>query len=84
MEQHTTEKDTVLERLLFLSDGVFAIAITLVVLEINVPEIPSKLQQAHLPGMLLGLVPSIATYALSFLIVSVYWISHHSIRHGTL
>jgi len=76
MEKQQTESNTALERLIFLSDGVFAIAITLLVLEINVPEIPSALQNAQLSGTLFGLWLPIATYALSFIIVSIYWMTH--------
>src|SRR5205814_10283105 len=76
MEEQRSEVSAALERLIFLSDGVFAIAITLLVLEINVPEIPSALQNAQLSGTLLGLWRPIATYALSFIIVSIYWMTH--------
>ena len=61
------------ERVVFFSDTVFAIAITLLALEIRLPEV----EVDALPQAILALLPEIAVYALSFLIVGVYWVSHH-------
>jgi len=60
-------------RLLAFSDGVFAIAITLLVLGIPVPSHGGPL----LPGELLGLLPNLGGFALSFLLVGTQWIAHH-------
>src|SRR6266849_755022 len=70
--------DTALERTIFLSDGVFAIATTLLVLAIGVP---AGKTAKELPGALIGLWPSIATYALSFIVVGAYWMAHQRIFH---
>ncbi len=63
-------------RLEAFSDGVFAIAITLLVLEIVVPHLeePGELGQA-----LLDLWPSYLAYATSFLTIGIMWINHHSV-----
>ena len=61
------------ERIVFFSDAVFAIAITLLALEIRLPEV----EPDALPHAILALVPEIAVYALSFLIVGLYWVGHH-------
>ena len=63
-------------RLEAFSDGVFAIAITLLVLEIAVPHVedPDELGQA-----LLDLWPSYLAYATSFLTIGIMWINHHSV-----
>ena len=74
-EEQLIEKDTALERLIFLSDGVFAIAITLLVLEI-IPDIP--VTTSDLPGALLHLMSKIITYAFSFILVSIYWMTHQN------
>lgn len=68
-----------LDRLLALSDGVFAIAMTLLVLNIEVPEIPEDLVAAELPGELLDLWPKFLSYVLSFVVILFYWMAHHSI-----
>jgi uncharacterized membrane protein len=60
-------------RLEAFSDGVFAIAITLLVLEIKVP--PST---AALGKELLRLWPSYLAYATSFIVIGAIWINHHS------
>lgn len=72
------EPDTLLDRLTFLSDGVFAIAITLLVLEIALPHVSGGYQQQvqEFPGAIWAMWPEILTYALTFLIVGVYWMSH--------
>src|SRR6266487_2297011 len=82
MEEQRSEMSAALERLIFLSDGVFAIAITLLVLDIT-PLIPAHLSQTELSGLLLSseLWRPIATYALSFIILSVYWTTHQRIFH---
>lgn len=79
VEEPQAQATKALDRLIFLSDGVFAIAITLLVLGINVPEIPAALQEAQLSGKLFGLWVPIATYVLSFIILGVYWMTHQRI-----
>lgn len=57
-------------RLEAFSDGVFAIIITIMVLELKVPH------DASLPG-LLKLAPVFSSYVLSFIYVGIYWANHH-------
>jgi uncharacterized membrane protein len=64
-------------RLEAFSDGVFAIAITLLVLEIKVPPPSTALGAA-----LLQLWPSYLAYVVSFLVIGAIWINHHAMfRH---
>jgi uncharacterized membrane protein len=63
-------------RLEAFSDGVFAIAITLLVLEIEVPE----LEPGHsLAREVLDLWPSFAAYVTSFAVIGIIWINHHAV-----
>jgi uncharacterized membrane protein len=66
------------ERIKALSDGVFAIAITLLVLDLKVPEISGH-AGGDLASSLLAMSPRFLTYVLSFLVVGLYWMSHHRI-----
>ncbi|MDQ2935228.1 MAG: TMEM175 family protein [Chloroflexota bacterium] len=62
-----------LERISALSDGVFAIAMTLIVLEIHVPD-PGPIQsEQELLTALTALTPRIVTYGLSFLTLGIFW-----------
>lgn len=60
-------------RLEAFSDGVFAIVITLLILNIKLPDV----QYAGLQNGLLKLLPDVGVYVLSFLIVGMYWVFHH-------
>ena len=66
-----------LERLVFFSDAVFAIAITLLVLDVKIPEIPDGLEVTELPGQIRAVIPNILAYFISFMIISVFWVVHH-------
>jgi uncharacterized membrane protein len=61
-------------RILALSDGVFAIAITLLILEIAIPATTSD---AGLPKALLELWPRYLAYVLSFVVIARFWVTHH-------
>jgi len=61
-------------RLEAFSDGVIAIIITIMVLELKVPHGPD-------PWLLLGVWPVLLSYALSFLMVAIYWVNHHHLLH---
>ena len=67
------------DRIVNLSDGVFAIAITLLVLDIRAPDIPQNMVSSELPGALLSLWPKYLSYVLSFIGISAFWLIHHSI-----
>jgi uncharacterized membrane protein len=67
------------DRIVNLSDGVFAIAITPLVLDIRVPDIPEGMVASELPAALLSLWPKYLGYFLSFAVISTFWIVHHSI-----
>ena len=60
-----------------LSDGVFAVAMTLLIIDIRVPDLSSDPGFGRLARDVLSLWPHFVTYAVSFLIVGLYWVSHH-------
>jgi uncharacterized membrane protein len=65
-------------RLEAFSDGVFAIAGTLLVLELRVPA-----ETSDLSGALLHLWPAYAAYLVSFLTIGIIWVTHHTLlEHG--
>jgi uncharacterized membrane protein len=66
-------------RLEAFSDGVFAIAITLLVLEIRLPPEAAVDHAGGLARALLGLWPSYAGYAVSFVTVGIMWANHHEL-----
>jgi uncharacterized membrane protein len=66
-------------RLMAFSDGVFAIAITLLVLNVPVPDIAQADAKERLPDALLGSAPHLLTFGLSFFLVGFYWIRHHEL-----
>jgi uncharacterized membrane protein len=80
-EEHWRESGTDIERTVFFSDAVFAIAITLLALNLQVPQIPESLAAAELPSALLELSPKFYSFVLSFWIIGFYWLAHHRIFH---
>ncbi|PYP18565.1 MAG: hypothetical protein DMD54_04890 [Gemmatimonadetes bacterium] len=56
------------------SDGVFAIAITLLILEIRVPHVEHGLWAG-----LLALWPSYVAFLLSFVVILIEWVNHHEL-----
>ena len=61
------------------SDGIFAIIITLLVLEIKVPHIAENGSSAELGKALTGLLPKIISWIISFFTIAVIWVNHHKI-----
>jgi uncharacterized membrane protein len=65
------------ERLSAFSDGVFAVLITVLVLELRPPELPTF-------AALLSLWPTWLSYAVSYLFIAIVWINHHYLmRYAT-
>jgi uncharacterized membrane protein len=66
-----------LDRLIFFSDAVFAIAITLLSLDIRLPNVGSNVSNADLAGLLLSIWPKYLAYIISFLVIGLFWMGHH-------
>jgi uncharacterized membrane protein len=66
-----------LERLIFFSDAVFAIAITLLALEIRLPETDELLNNSQLSVQLAGMWQEYLAYIISFLVIGTFWMAHH-------
>ncbi len=66
------------DRILFFSDAIFAIAITLLIVDLQVPDAPNLQSGTQLRES----VPRMAGFALSFVVIGLFWIGHHSLfRH---
>jgi hypothetical protein len=71
------ESGKALERTVFFSDAVFAIAITLLVLDIRLPEVSEEQLRTELPILVLGLLPQFLSFVITFLVIGFYWLAHH-------
>ena len=67
-----------LERLVFFSDAVFAIAITLLVIDIRLPEDLRIAGTRELAEALWALLPRHVSYVISFVIIGSFWLKHHA------
>jgi len=65
-------------RLEAFSDGVFAIVITLLILDIRFPDV----DYSQFGKTLVSLLPRILAYVMSFIIIGVYWVTHHNSMHA--
>jgi len=68
-----------LERVVFFSDAVFAITITLLILEVRAPHLPEGARNRDLLEAIVGLLPKLVGYLVSFLVVGSMWIEHHRV-----
>jgi uncharacterized membrane protein len=73
----TSERDPRLERLLFLSDGVYAIALTLLAVELVLPESAADLHGGALLDSLLESWPRVLAFLISFTVIANFWVGHN-------
>lgn len=66
-------------RLEALSDGIFAFAMTLLVISLAIPDVPYLEAPLVLPEKIAGMAPQFMLFVIAFFILSGYWISHHRI-----
>jgi uncharacterized membrane protein len=65
-------------RLEAFSDGVFAIAITLLILNVKIPQ-SNYISEQQLYKVLHNAIPKLVTFGFTFLVIGVFWVAHHRI-----
>jgi len=78
MEMYHNQKGLSTERIEFFSDAVFAVAITLLILDVKVPEL--AVGQTLWQGLWL-IWPKLLSYAVSFSVIGIFWAGHHIMFH---
>lgn len=65
------------ERLASLCDAIFAITMTLMILDLKAPQnIPLNLASEELPGAIFNLIPTMEAYVISFFVLGIFWARH--------
>jgi uncharacterized membrane protein len=65
-----------------LSDGIFAIVMTLLILELHVPNLPLKAHNVEFTPALIALWPKFVSHVVTFVSLGVFWIGHHIMYHA--
>lgn len=85
MAHHNSEKpaDSFFSstRIEAFSDGVIAIIITLMILEIKIPDMHHEPADFNMWHALKPLLPHVIAYLLSFVLLGIYWVNHHNFFH---
>lgn len=73
--------DMATSRVEALSDGIFAVILTLLVLEIHVPDLHGDNVGPELRHELAQMAPKFLVYAMSFAFICIWWVAHHHLFH---
>lgn len=68
-----------LEHIVTFSDAVFAFALTLMALTIDIPDLELNLSEQGLTEKLYEMIPQLESYILSFFIIALFWVSYHQV-----
>jgi uncharacterized membrane protein len=68
-----------LEHVISFSDAIFAFAITLMTLSIDIPDLPTDLTQSEILDKLYELYPQFESYIISFAVIAIFWVSYHQV-----
>ena len=64
-----------------LNDGIYAVAMTLLVLELKLPEARELVSETAFAGLLVHLIPKFFAWLISFFILAIFWLSHQRAFH---
>ena len=67
------------EHIISFGDAIFAFAITLMTLSIDIPDLPTNLTESQLISTLYDMYPKVESYVISFAVISIFWISYHQV-----
>ncbi|PSL44373.1 putative membrane protein [Chitinophaga niastensis] len=76
---HKSKTATQIERMIFFSDAVFAIAITLLIIEIKVPHLQPEYSNKAIINAYMELGPKFLGFFTSFFFIGLYWTVHHQL-----
>jgi uncharacterized membrane protein len=74
---HSTTPQLSKHRIEALVDGIFAVAMTLLVIDLRLPEHPQLLGPDALRDALFELVPNLYSWLISFIVLAIFWIANH-------
>lgn len=77
MSDRHSKPELTTRRLEALTDGIFAISMTLLVLTLDIGDVSKGITQTGLHILLLAQLPRFFNYALSFVLLALFWILHH-------
>lgn len=77
--RHHDRTEFQLERLILFTDAVFAIAITLLAIDIKLPEMAGRPTDAQVWEQMVGLIPKFIGFLTGFAVIALYWMAHHRI-----
>src|ERR671913_921840 len=67
------------EHVIAFGDAIFAFAITLMTLSIDIPDLPPNLTESELLSRLYEMYPQVESYIISFAVIAIFWISYHQV-----
>src|SRR5574341_2152569 len=79
MSTHAFTPKIKIEHVISFSDAVFAFAITLMAISIDIPDLPLDLSQSQLLERLNDMYPQFEDYIISFAVIAIFWISYHQV-----
>jgi uncharacterized membrane protein len=82
MTSNTASFEIGKNRIEALSDGIFAIVMTLLILELHVPNLPPTAPNVEVTPALIALWPKFVSYLVAFVSLGVFWVVHHIMYHA--